>query len=156
MNLDTIFAANPQFNLIFTDLGHAYGKAKFSSRCKLTGMYIVAGEAIRRVTVVTRTGLEWTGHTSNRIVAHMNTRIEDYGAASSVSKCSHDWLARVEAGMATATAGTTLHLVSECGMQKSYTKRTTGKWQSCSSHSSPAQVLSSLKRSSTYRLFSWQ
>lgn len=155
MDLNPTFSANPEFSLIITEVGHAYGKAKFSSTCKLTGMPIAAGEAIRRITLVTRTGTEWTGHTANRIFDYLNARSLPCGNfATTISRCSHDWLDRVEAGMASATVGATLRLVDKNGTEKVYRLSVMGKWRSRFNDSTAAQVLSSLKRSRSYRLFS--
>lgn len=62
------FDANPAAHLASETRtwGHAYGKAKYSGRCGLTGTYIVANlTAIRRVVVWTRSGKCYDGWASN-------------------------------------------------------------------------------------------
>ena len=66
-----LFALRPGAQTALLDMGHAYGMAKFSSRCPFTGAEIMRGEAVRRIHLTTRDGKTREGYTANRIFGFM-------------------------------------------------------------------------------------
>jgi hypothetical protein len=150
--------------LAVTDLGHAYGKSKFASRCKLTGMNIQWGEAIRRIEVITQHGTRWEGYTSNQIFATLCKHgansiyadIENGDTAlltvSRWSKCGTDWVERLAETMEAATEGTNVRVMDKDGQEKAWTLRGS-EWHGTGyTRLSTKKVLSGLRRSTRYRL----
>lgn len=66
-----IFAKNPHLNMLCVEMGHAYGTARFESRCPLTGASINYNEPIRRVRIALRDGREFEGYIANRVFADL-------------------------------------------------------------------------------------
>ena len=150
--------------LAVTDFGHGYGKAKFASRCPLTGIEIQWGEAMRKVEIVTKHGTRWEGYTSNAIFAILGkhgvnsiyAETKDGKVAVSVSrwtKCGGEWVARLAESMEAAVDGTTIRVMDKDGQEKAWTRRG-NQWLGGTGYtrSSASQVLSGLRRSKRYRL----
>ena len=60
--LAAFFAATPRATFALTEIGHAYGKAKYPGRCPITGTPIHRNGAIRRVEGVTADGRSFSCH----------------------------------------------------------------------------------------------
>lgn len=156
-DLQATFDAQPQITLVATDSGHAYGKAKFYSVCKLTGIAIQALEPIRKLTVTTRGGQVWTGYTSNAIIGHLGFIMQRDLSISQVSKCSEGWVSDAMAAMEAAPAQTRLELTDKNGQRMTWTKQDGGTYRPSKgaiySRSNAKQVASKLARSKSWRLF---
>ena len=132
MTADTLaatdfFNANPKVTLVIVGLGHPHGKAKFNSRCKLTGGDILAGEAVRHVTGMTRNGGAFDLYVSNRAVAYMEMRTVGDFYATTYSRCSEGWTGVFD----NAATGTTIEVVQHTDnwhKNKVYTMSANGKW----------------------------
>lgn len=72
-DIEAVFANNADVTLAVhgCDFGHAFRKAKFDGRCKLTGDVINMGESIREIAVYTHTGHRFAGFMANRTFAHL-------------------------------------------------------------------------------------
>lgn len=55
-NVSRTFARIPQAQTVLVEMGHGYGKAKFASRCPMTGLSINVGTMVRKVDCYTRSG----------------------------------------------------------------------------------------------------
>lgn len=53
---------NPAVQAVLVTMGHAYGKARFGGACRLTGLPIRVGHAIRELAFWTRTGRYFSGY----------------------------------------------------------------------------------------------
>lgn len=166
MDLTAAFDRFPTATLgmFLGDMGHGYAKAKWSSRCKLTGLDIRLGEAVRKITVHTPQGLTWTGYTANRIVsilftegrAGVTTLDRDEVHLSSLGKCRGDWVSKVEDAISNPQDRLQVHVVTSTGLTKGWTYQSwSGKWQSHTSTAqvSAAQLVSSLRRGKSNRLW---
>ena len=166
MDLTAAFDRFPSatLGLCLSDMGHGYGKAKWSSTCKLTGMDIWVGEAVRKITVHTPAGLTWSGYTANRIMAILftegragvTTLDRDEVHLSNWAKCRGDWVSKVEDAISDAPPhGLQVHVVTSTGLTKGWTYQSwSGKWHSGrAGRSSAAQLVSSLRRGKSNRLW---
>ena len=149
--------------LAVTGFGHGYGKAKFASRCPLTGIEIQWGEAVRKIEIVTKNGARWEGYTSNAIfdilgrhgVSSIYAETKDGNVAISVSrwtKCGGEWVDRLAESMEAAVDGTTVRVMDKDGQEKAWTRRGNQWLGTGYTRSSASQVLSGLRRSKRYRL----
>ena len=140
-----------------TYMGHAYHRAKFYGRCGLTGDVINMGEAIRRVTIVTRSGHEFSGIMANRTCAWLRFHGEVGYRATPDSHCylvfvtewqrTHDEWAEIAV---TATEGQTLTVQvgwDYATTEKAWSLGKDGKWHGARwTTLSPKQLRASLRR----------
>ena len=152
---EAAFAARPDATLALTYMGHAYHSAAFRSRCRLTGDVINQGEAIRRVTIVTRSGHEYSGIMAARTCAwlrfHGDVTVEaesgNYGVYVTEWQRTHDDWAEIAV---TATEGQSLTV--QVGRdydttEKGWTLCKDGKWRGANYTAlSPKQLRASLSR----------
>lgn len=164
------FAANPRATLAVTEIGHAYGTAKFGGRCKLTGTEIHRGQPVRNIKGVTRAGLEFSVWTAALGLLERVWRSEvSYDDASGArrtahlfawKRCGDGWQEQVAAVMADAAPGTTVVVVepSAChgaALETKWHLGTDGKWGRLGTYrsSSAKQLLGSLRRSKKYTMW---
>lgn len=57
-----MFNHNPRAHLALVEMGHGYGKAKFSGSCKVTGLPIIIGQTIRKLSFWSRDGRFFEGY----------------------------------------------------------------------------------------------
>ncbi len=157
------FSAHAEATIALIDAGHAYGKAKWASKCPLTGVQINYNEAIRKVTVQTTTGHTWTGYTANRIFGMLFNDISVQAQCatgrftiemSRWSKCAADWVAKVESSTSAPKDGDKLEVVDDEGACKGWTfHEWSGKWHGRATKMSTKQLVSSMRRSKSKRLW---
>lgn len=79
-NVARLFETNPSAGMALVEMGHAYGKARFPSTCKLTGIHLPIGGSYRKLAFWTRDGRLFEGHvpakTAERLQFHGPTFAE--------------------------------------------------------------------------------
>ena len=121
-----VFAAHPEAGLVLIEMGHAYGKAKFSGHCKVTGIHISPGAPIRHLAFASRDGRVFDGYVPTKTAELLAFR---GGGATDGNGWSHwhpwtpAWLEGRD--LASMEAGTTIHLMKDS--RGGYTC-TTQKW----------------------------
>jgi hypothetical protein len=165
--ISDVFSNNEKITFVITEAGHGYAKAKYSSTCKLTGIEIYSGEPVRKIKIQTRSGLTWSGYTSNRIycfltkseVARYNLQPLDFNPDMDLigwTKFAQGWEDNIAKELNTATEGTKLKFVNKRGEEKTYSyNKWTGKFRLSGTYSdcTAKQVIAALKRSKTKRLY---
>lgn len=157
------FSAHPATNLLVVEFGHAYGRAKFGSTCRLTRTQIKRGEEVRRIVVATRSGRIVEVYVANRtfgiLVGAATVRIE-FGSDA------HGYPLRIDAlpvrytrftGVETLEAldldsvegEVTVELVTRYGEVKKFVRGSRGKWNG---RRSTKAFLAGVRRSRNYRL----
>ena len=147
------FAAHPEWSFIVTELGHGYAKTQTAQVCRLTGLEIRSGETIRRITIITRSGRQWTGYTANRIVRLLGVIWSGDAHASTMHKVTKDLPTQVQA----AAADAVLCIIRRNGTTKSWCFDGS-KWRSMGAgygyHTqTTAQLVSAIKRSKSNKLY---
>lgn len=164
--LPEIFSNNDQITFVITGTGHAYSKARYNSICKLTGIEIYSGEPVLEITMQTRSGLTWSGYTSNRIygilnksgVARYNYEPLDRIDLSLVgwTKFAQGWEEKIAQELNSATEKTRLEFVTKQGEIKTYRyNKWNGKFRLSGTYSdcTAKQVIAALKRSKSKKLY---
>lgn len=164
--LAEVFSNNDQITFVITESGHGYSKAKFSSICKLTGIEIYSGEPVREITIHTRSGLTWSGYTSNRIYGILNkSGVARYNHVSLDSsgfdlvgwtKFLNGWEENLAEELNSATEKTRIEFVTKQGEIKTYRfNKWTGKFRLSGTYSdcTAKQVIAALKRSKRKKLY---
>jgi len=146
------FAANPAATLALTDMGHAYGKARYSSTCPLTGTEIRAHEAIRKVTAWAPNGWTWTGYVSNRVIGLLNFHgVDGVDGITTWARCGDDWVAEALAKVATDER---LTILRSNGTTTIYQRRADGSFRGEGyGNPSAAQLAATLRRGSQNRAY---
>jgi len=145
-----LLAQNPSVRMIISEMGHGYGKAKFGSRCKLTGDRIQVGEAVRKIEVFFRDGTQADYYISNRSLGYMRSRnLNPNGDKSyygvTLSRCLGDWwkaLDETKGSLRVITSGDFTH------SEKSWKwSESTSKWKRGYTSLSTKQLQAQFKRS---------
>lgn len=145
------FDAHPEVHTVCTEMGHAYGRCKFSGFCPMTGLPMRPGDHYRHVTVWTRTGK----HLSATVAAESVSFWAFYGPSdASFSKWRRwheDWLTEI-GDLDALPAGTTIRVARPGPVQmdvKAWTKdKFDGKWHGKGySKNTSKQLLAAFKRS---------
>ena len=161
------FASRPDVNLVCTEYGHAYGSAKFDSRCKLTHTRIERGEPVRKIEIVTRAGTAHSVFVANRT---FGTLFNADGATSCQHRIEHErggpfmnihtdllystWtrfycVEQIERFVRDAVKSTRIEFVDAYGESKSYSLGWNDKWNETQTTNA---LLASLRRSKRLRL----
>ena len=140
------FAEYPRATLVIEEVGHGYGKAKFTSQCKLTGDRISYGETVRKLVLWSRSAGRFEVYVSQRTVKNLNMREpltvnypdghEEAGEPvrsddpsnhlpyTTAQVCTAGWWKEIDAKL-----GNVLSVYSACKV-KSF-RRVEGGWQKC-------------------------
>jgi len=91
------FSDNDHLTLVITSRSHAYAEARYAGRCKLTGLQIVRGNALRKIEGWTRGGRAFSVWTTNDIYGLL-LRIGTFNAdaflveGTGLTRCSDGWV----------------------------------------------------------------
>lgn len=99
------FAANPTAQAALIEMGHGYGKAKFSGACRITGNVILPSTTVRKVVFWTRDGRKFDGYLPSGTVSVL----EFHGISRSIED--------LEAGKDLGITGVSTWMVGAASLQ---------------------------------------
>lgn len=73
-NVLSYFEAHPTAQTLLVELGHGYGKAKYSGTCRITGNVILPSTTVRKVVFWTRDGRNFDGYLPSGTVSALDFR----------------------------------------------------------------------------------
>ena len=169
------FTAHPEATVIITSVSHAYGRARYNGRCKLTGAVIHSGDKTRTIEGVCRSGQAFKvvipSAARDSVLSTMESgwrrEIQTEGPKGhltlyvfSWSRCDSAWVDSVAERIETAEPSAQVRLAEPnmCGglSVTNYTKQANGKWRRAGTYrdSTTKALLGSLRRSKRYTI--WQ
>lgn len=157
-----IFAAQPTAGLVLVEMGHAYGKAKFSSTCKLTGIALSIGAPYRRLAFWTRSGRYFDGFVPTKTAERLEFRGATFAESFSTWTrwTPEDW-ATATADLASLPVGTRIEVMRDARgswdvvVSSWFRQEFDGKWRNVGTRgeSTDGQLAAALKRTTGAAFF---
>ncbi len=156
--IQAAFNKYPEATFAFTEIGHAYGTAKYNGTCSITGMPFHAGDKCRMIEGVTRAGVEFKVYTPylGIIEKYWRRDIPFEGNRTvhlfSWRKVSDGWVEDSFSSLQAGDKDSHLVVLKNNGQTSVYSRHPLG-WRKAGSHGpmSEKKLLASLRRTKSGR-----